>query len=130
MARPKKVQSNSDDDNADFSFDPGTQIELEMEDTCCVTGEPVEFSFCRFPDYKNGTLMVMSKSEMLEHLRSWRLHRQIQRSASQAPRQESLRGALLQLLRQRAITYIQRRDGPQWDHPFFCYKWLVPASQG
>ena len=70
MARPKKVQSNSDDDNADFSFDPGTQIELEMEDICCVTGESVEFSFCRFPDYKNGTMMVMSKSTMLAHLRT------------------------------------------------------------
>ena len=70
MARPKKVQSNGDDDNAEFSFDPGTQIELEMEDTCCVTGESVGFSFCRFPDYKNGTMMVMSKSAMLEHLRA------------------------------------------------------------
>ena len=70
MARPKKIPSNSDDDNAEFSFDPGTQIELELEDTCCVTSEPVEFSFCRFPDYKSGTLMVMSKSEMLKHLRT------------------------------------------------------------
>lgn len=69
MARPKKVQSNNDDDT-EFPFDPGTQIELEMEDTCCVTGEPVEFSFCRFPDYKNGTLMVMSKSAMLGYLRA------------------------------------------------------------
>ena len=70
MARPKKIQANSDDDNAEFSFDPGTQVELEMEDTCCVTEEPVEFSFCRFPDYKKGTMMVMSKSAMLEHLRA------------------------------------------------------------
>ncbi len=70
MARPKKIQSNSDDDNTEFSFDPGTQVELEMEDTCCVTGEPVESSFCRFPDYKNGKMMVMSKSAMLEHLRA------------------------------------------------------------
>lgn len=69
MARPAKAQSNVDDDNAEFSFDPGTQIELELEDICCVTDEPVEFSFCRFPDYKNGTLMVMSKSAMLKHLR-------------------------------------------------------------
>jgi len=68
MARPAKVQFNSDDDNAEFPFDPGMQIELEMEDTCCVTGEPVEFSFCRFPDYKNATIMVMSKSAMLAHL--------------------------------------------------------------
>ena len=28
-----------------------------------------ESSFSRFPDYKNGTLMVMSRSKMLEHLR-------------------------------------------------------------
>ena len=70
MARTAKAQSNGDDDNTEFSFDPGTQIELEMEDTCCVTGEPVEFSFCRFPDYKKGTMMVMSKSVMLEHLRA------------------------------------------------------------
>ena len=70
MARPAKAQSNIDDDNAEFSFDPGTQIELELEENCCVTGEPVEFSFCRFPDYKNGTLMVMSKSAMLKHLRA------------------------------------------------------------
>ena len=70
MARPAKPQSNSDDDNTEFSFDPGTQIELELEDTCCVTGDPVEFSFCRFPDYKSGTLMVMSKRAMLEHLRA------------------------------------------------------------
>lgn len=70
MARPAKAQSNIDDDNAEFSFDPGTQIELELEKNCCITGEPVEFSFCRFPDYKNGTLMVMSKSAMLKHLRA------------------------------------------------------------
>lgn len=69
MARPAKAQSNVDDDNAEFSFDPGTQIELEIEKTCCITGEEV-FSFCRFPDYKNGTLMVMSKSAMLKHLRA------------------------------------------------------------
>ena len=49
MARPKKVQSNSDDDNADFSFDPGTQIELEMEDTCCVTGEPSRIQLLSLP---------------------------------------------------------------------------------
>lgn len=70
MARPAKNRSNVDEDNAEFSFDPGTQIELKIEDTCCVTGEDVGFSFCRFPDYKNGTLMVMSKSAMLEHLRA------------------------------------------------------------
>lgn len=72
MARPKKAKAEKDDDNSnnDFSFDPGTQIELELEETCCVTGEPAKDSFSRFPDYKSGTLMVMSRSTMLKHLRS------------------------------------------------------------
>ena len=71
MARPRKVKSDDDKDdgNSDFSFDPGTQIELELEDTCCITGEPVKSGFCRFPDYKGGTLMVMSRGAMLKHLR-------------------------------------------------------------
>ena len=38
--------------------------------TCCVTGEPVTSGFCRFPDYVSGTLMVMSKKAMIEHLRT------------------------------------------------------------
>ena len=49
------------EESTEFSFDPGSQVELEVEDTCCVTGESVKFSFCRFPDYTRGTLMVMSK---------------------------------------------------------------------
>ena len=69
MARPKKSETASNDESSDFSFDPGTQIELELEDACCLTGEPTETNFCRFPDYKSGTLMVMSKSAMLKHLR-------------------------------------------------------------
>lgn len=71
MARPKKakVEPANDDENTDFSFDPGTQVELTLEETCCITGEPAAASFSRFPDYKSGTLMVMSRSKMLEHLR-------------------------------------------------------------
>lgn len=62
--------TGSDDESTDFSFDPGTQVELEVEDICCITGEAVEASFCRFPDYRRGTLMVMSKKVMIEHLRA------------------------------------------------------------
>jgi len=58
------------EESTEFSLDPGSQVELEVEDTCCVTGESVKFSFCRFPDYTRGTLMVMSKKAMLEHLRA------------------------------------------------------------
>ena len=73
MARPRKAKKEEDGDDGgsnDFSFDPGTQVELELEETCCVTGEPATDSFSRFPDYKNGTLMVMSRNTMLKHLRA------------------------------------------------------------
>ncbi len=59
-----------DEEATDFSFDPGSQVELEIEKTCCLTGEEVSCSFCRFPDYVRGTMMVMSKKAMLEHLRA------------------------------------------------------------
>lgn len=69
-AERRNSRSASDDEGTDFLFDPGSQVELEPEETCCVTGEPIESTFCRFPDYRRGTLMVMSKKAMLEHLRA------------------------------------------------------------
>ena len=69
MVENASAQSTgSEDESTDFSFDPGSQVELEVEDACCITGEAVESSFCRFPDYRRGTLMVMSKKAMIEHL--------------------------------------------------------------
>ena len=68
----KKVSAggaNGLEESTDFSFNPGTQRELEVEDTCCITGEEVKASFCRFPDYRQNTQMVMSKKTALEHLR-------------------------------------------------------------
>lgn len=62
-------EKNSDEESTDFGFDPGSQRELEVEDTCCVTGEEVPASFCRFPDYRRGTMMVMSKPVAIEQLR-------------------------------------------------------------
>ena len=71
MAKRKAdAESGGEEESGDFSFDPGTQIELEVETTCCITGEDVEASFCRFPDYINGTLLVMSRKEALKHLRA------------------------------------------------------------
>ena len=71
MAEEKSTaRRGADDDNNDYSFDPGSQIELEVEETCCITGEEVTAGFCRFPDYRRGTLMVMSKKEMIKHLRA------------------------------------------------------------
>lgn len=63
-------ESQREDEGTDFSFDPGSQVELEIEETCCLTGEPVASSFCRFPDYRKGTMMVMSKKVIIEHLRA------------------------------------------------------------
>ncbi len=62
-------EKNSDEESTDFGFDPGSQRELEVEDTCCVTGEEVPASFCRFPDYRRGTMMVMSKAVAIDRLR-------------------------------------------------------------
>ena len=69
MAKKAASGSNGSDEASDFSFNPGTQRELEVEDTCCITGEEVPASFCRFPDYRQNTLMVMSRKAGLEHLR-------------------------------------------------------------
>ena len=60
---------SEEDESTDFSFDPRTHRELEVEDACCVTGEEVTSGFCRFPDYRRGTLLVMSKKAMIENLR-------------------------------------------------------------
>ena len=65
-----KSESQGDDDGTDFSFDPGSQVELELEENCCLTGDPVPASFCRFPDYRQGTMMVMNRKAVLEHLRN------------------------------------------------------------
>ena len=73
MADEHEVDAKStgaDEETTDFSFDPGSQVELEVETACCVTGEKVAYGFCRFPDYVRGTMMVMSKKAMLEHLRA------------------------------------------------------------
>ena len=70
MAAKKAPVKKKEEESNDFSFDPGSQIELELEETCCVTGEPVTYGFCRFPDYARGTLMVMSKKAMIQHLRA------------------------------------------------------------
>ncbi|MEW6750237.1 MAG: hypothetical protein AB1505_04585 [Candidatus Latescibacterota bacterium] len=66
----ESAEGGEEEEGTDFSFDPGTQVELEIERTCCVTGERVSSSFCRFPDYVRGTMMVMSRKVMLEVLRS------------------------------------------------------------
>ncbi len=47
-----------------------TEQEIPVEKYCCITGEAVKSSFCRYPDPKEGTMMVMSKDQMLMHSRN------------------------------------------------------------
>ena len=72
MAKRRKSNDAAEDEESggEFTFCPGVQQELDLEETCCITGEPIESSFARFPDYINGTMMVMSKKAMLQHLRA------------------------------------------------------------
>ena len=43
--------------------------EYPLEKRCCITGEEVKSSFCRYPDSSQGTMMVMSRETMLEYSR-------------------------------------------------------------
>jgi len=47
-----------------------TEQEIPVEKYCCITGEAVKSSFCRYPDDKEGTMMVISKEQMLLHSRN------------------------------------------------------------
>lgn len=44
--------------------------EYPLETRCCVTGEEVKHSFCRYPDPIRGTMMVMSHEVMLAFSRT------------------------------------------------------------
>ena len=49
-------------------FDPEQEAPIERH--CCITGEDVKSSFCRYLDPEEGTMMVMSKEQMLIHSRN------------------------------------------------------------
>lgn len=61
-------EANKGLDQTSSKFD--TEQEIPVEEYCCITGEPVKASFCRYPDQKEGTMMVMSKEQMLCHSRN------------------------------------------------------------
>lgn len=46
-----------------------TEREFPLESRCCVTGEPVKHSYCRYPDPEEETMMVMSRESMLKYSR-------------------------------------------------------------
>ena len=69
-----------DDFYADYDADPPQEVassssfvdtdrEYPIERRCCITGEEVPHSFCRYPDAERGTMMVMSRESMLRYSR-------------------------------------------------------------
>ena len=46
-----------------------SEREYPLEPRCCITGEEVKHSFCRYPDPVVGTMMVMSRDSMLKFSR-------------------------------------------------------------
>lgn len=61
-------EANKNLEQPSSKFD--TEQDIPVERHCCITGEPVKASFCRYPDDKEGTMMVMSKEQMLCHSRN------------------------------------------------------------
>ena len=43
--------------------------EYPIEARCCITGDEVKHSFCRYPDPERGTMMVMSRDTMIRFSR-------------------------------------------------------------
>ena len=52
-------------DQDSSSMDP--EREYPIETRCCVSGDEVKHSFCRYPDPTMGTMMVMSRDVMLRY---------------------------------------------------------------
>ena len=46
-----------------------TEREFPLESRCCITGEDVKHSYCRYPDPQQETMMVMSRETMLKYSR-------------------------------------------------------------
>jgi hypothetical protein len=46
-----------------------TEREFPLESRCCITGEDVKHSYCRYPDPQQETMMVMSRQTMLKYSR-------------------------------------------------------------
>ena len=46
-----------------------SEREYPLESRCCISGETVKHSYCRYPDPEQGTMMVMSRESMLKYSR-------------------------------------------------------------
>ncbi|MDP6041000.1 MAG: hypothetical protein QGG64_20795 [Candidatus Latescibacteria bacterium] len=61
-------EANAGLEHTTTQFD--TEQEAPVEKHCCITGEDVKTSFCRYPDPSQETMMIMSKAVMLQYSRS------------------------------------------------------------
>ena len=65
--------SDYQEGNEDLDHQPETLVDSEreypLETRCCITGDVVKTSFCRYPDPDQGTMMVMSRETMLKYSR-------------------------------------------------------------
>ena len=57
------------DDMAPAETLTDTEREFPLESRCCITGEDVKHSYCRYPDPQQETMMVMSRQTMLKYSR-------------------------------------------------------------
>ena len=68
MAAEKDYYSGYDQEKvegvAESSF-VDTDREYPIEGRCCISGEEVKHSFCRYPDTARGTMMVMTRDAMI-----------------------------------------------------------------
>ena len=73
MAEKASGESGSEEESHDFSFDPGSQLELEVEDTCCITGESIEMNEEQFTDL--CVVHLCDWLEQLPRLKKWDFRR-------------------------------------------------------
>ena len=69
----KEIYTDYEEKNAGLQhttsqFD--TEQEAPVEKYCCITGEQVKSSFCRYPDPDQGTMMIMAKTVVFQHSRN------------------------------------------------------------
>ena len=68
MAKVKDFYSGYDQEKvegvAESSF-ADTEREYPIESRCCISGDEVKHSFCRYPDTARGTMMVMTRETMI-----------------------------------------------------------------
>ena len=66
-----EYDENADMADAEVNF-MDSEREYPIEARCCITGEEVKHSFCRYPDLDTGTMMLMSHETMLRFSRKGR----------------------------------------------------------